>query len=324
MRTRTTGTGRRTGCELLAAISAVGLLVAACAASGSNGGPATTVPTLPISDPSAQPTAFGCQGGVLAVDIGRAQVPLAQASYACASGPPIASGSPWPISAKQAANIFRAFVGLPKVPFEVTGPYQDASRKLYSLSSQGYMGIPRYSFLQGTVDATTGDVSSLSYSARVVDGPGPQLIDAATAQSKAADYLRAHSIDVAGLTVSSAPTDFGWELTWERMDGDVGLPPRATVMVDWQYGDVVTFSRVTEVVDAASISQPKISQAQAEALAVSSMWATEPKVEASRLRYVDRGYSGIRLIWEVYVSGKDSGARKYLEYLFDAVTGELM
>ena len=73
-----------------------------------------------------------------------------------------------------------------------------------------------------------------------------------------------------------------------------------------------------------TLPEPKLSRQEAESLALSSTWLGEPKVDASRLRYVDRGAAGMRLMWRIYLHGQgdDPTRPMYVEYWFDAITGE--
>lgn len=289
---------------------------ASCTGTGSSPAPSASAPaSVPASATEGEPQRDGC-GGALAFDA--KQAPIALASAACATMP-LASGSPWPISIRAAANAFRSFTG-ERLKFMVSGPFGGLLGPAYSLWSTELN--PAGEYVAGSVDATTGMVLDVSYSAKVHDGPGPRLIQPSAARAKAADFLTLHSVDVTGLTFSEAPTDYGWEFTWEKMVGEAGVPPRVTVVMDWRSSAIVSFSRLIADFDAPP--QARMTRQQAEAAALGSTWLGQPKVEASRLRYRDGGYQGKVLSWIVYVSGKGDNPTlpTYIEYDFDAITGD--
>jgi hypothetical protein len=223
------------------------------------------------------------------------------------------------MSIRGAATAFRDFTGESTLQFEVSGPFDEVGGAAYRLNSTSV--DPGAVFVGGTVDARTGMVLSVEYTARVHNGPGAQLAPFGAMLAKTKDYLSLHSVDVAGLSVTSAPTDYGWEFTWEKMAGEVGTPPRVTVVVDWQTTGIVSFRR--EMTDLGTPPAPVVTRDQVEARALSQTWLGQPKVEASRLRYADEGYPGKILVWFVYVSGKgdDATLPTYITYKFDAVTG---
>jgi hypothetical protein len=170
------------------------------------------------------------------------------------------------------------------------------------------------------VDAYTGRVTSFGYAPPKSGNPGPIVVSKETAAAVAAQFLSKHSVDVASLSESAAPTYQGWEFTWERQLGDVGVPPRVIVTVEWQTGSVVGFSETR--VDLGMPPAAVITRAQAEAIALGT-WLTTPKVEDSRLRLEPYGPGGSTLVWEVYISGKGDGPDPaYIDIRIDALTGQ--
>jgi hypothetical protein len=274
-------------------------------------------PRRPCPIPRPDPTRDGC-GGAVVFDARLAEVPLGSSACATLS---IASGSPWPIGIRDAARIFREFTGEADLHFDVQGPADSLFGKTYSLVSTSKNRAAQW--VEGAVDAGTGMVTSVAYSSQVHDGPGARLVELPAAQASALDYLAAHSVDVTGLVLSSAPTDFGWEFTWEKMAGDVGLPPRVTVTVDWQTNAPIGFRRL--VADLGAAPQVLVTRQEAEAAALKSTWLASPKVEASRLRLIGEGDPGPTPVWVVYLSGTgdDPTLPAYIEYEIDAVTGRL-
>jgi hypothetical protein len=293
----------------IAGVACFALLgISACTGSGA---------TATVSGDPTDPPRSAC-GAALVLNV--RQAPIAVASPACGSPAPLASGSPWPVSIRGAGKAFRQFTGGSDLEFEVSGPFDSASGRDYQLNSTTL--DPAGYYVGGSVDADTGLVMAVSYTPRLNDGPGKQLVAFDAAKAKAQDYLALHSVEVTGLTFSIAPTDRGWEMTWEKMVGGVGVTPRVSVTVDWRTGGTVNFSRALR--DVGAPPKTVVTRFQAEAAVLGNTWLSRPKVEATTLRFMDWGAAGKLLVWVVYVSGTgdDPYLPSYITYNIDAVTGQ--
>ncbi len=286
------------------------LAVAGCAGTS---GQSPAVPSGSVIAADQPDPVRGSCGDALAMNPREGR--FADAGIACIA-PQLASGSPWPVSIRAAAKALRDFTGETSLQFEVSGPVDQNGRRIYTLNSSGVNAGGK--FVSGSVDADTGRVVGISYTARVMGDAGPRLIEQDAALAKATAFTTLHAIDLTGLVSTAAPSDSGWEFTWEKKVGTVGVPPRVTVDVDWQTGAVVSYWETR--VDLGSPPAPAVTQAQAEAAAL----ADQPgfKVEGSFLRF-EPNWSGPILVWEVYVSGESNpGATSYFPVRIDAMTGQ--
>jgi hypothetical protein len=281
------------------------LALAACSTPAGTAGPSAEQ-----SDPVRGP----CGGAIVAVVWHAADPGIACASIA------LASGSPWPVSIRAAAQAFRDFTGKTSMPLEVTGPTDIGGARVYGVMDQEHS---IQWLLSGSVDADTGRVTSMDYTPRAVGDPGPRSVSKTTAITTATEFLATHSVDVAGLAVSVAPNYRGWEITWERMIGDVGVNPRVTVTVEWQAGSVVGFAESVHDLGAPPIAV--ITAKQAEAAAAEATWLTSPVIEATHLRLEPYGAGGPALCWEIYLSGQGdyTDGPTYIVTRVDALTGQL-
>jgi hypothetical protein len=297
-------------------VSVGGLIVSGCVGQSTVGSGA---PPVQASAPADQPDpARGPCGGAIVL-VARHD-PAADGGIACATTP-LASGSPWPVTIRGAAAAFREFTGEATLPMEVRGPFGTATRRSYEIGGEGLNSHGL--FVSGAVDADTGRVMSVEYTPRAVDGPGPQKVPADAAIANASKYLTAHSLDVAGLARSVAPTERGWEITWQRLDGSIGLPPRVMVTIEWVTGEVVVFDATTaNSVPSVTSSDATIPRSRAETVALGETWLASPVVEDAQLRLDVDGDGNPYLAWVVYISGKGdrTDGPTYITIRIDAVT----
>lgn len=301
-------------CRAIATLICLAVLaVAGCVGPGAVQTGQSAAPNQSIYQPDP---ARGPCGEALALNVRAALT--GGSDLACTSGP-LASGSPWPVSIRAAAQAFREFTRESSLQFEVGGPFDGAGGRQYTLNGSGADAAGL--FVSGTVDADSGRVTSVYFTPRAVDGPGLQVVSKETAITDAVQYASAHSIDISGLSSFAEPTEFGWEITWERLIGDVGVAPRVVITVNWTAGNVMSYNELRP--DLGMPPAPAISRAQAEAVATNT-WLASPVVEDARLRLEPWGAKGPTLVWEVYVSGKGdrTDGPTYITTRVDATTGQ--
>jgi hypothetical protein len=300
-------------------VSVAGLIVSGCVGQSAVGSGAPPLqPSAPADQPD--PARGPCGGAIVLVAW---HDPAADGGIACTSVP-LASGSPWPVTIRGAAAAFREFTGEATLPMEVRGPFGTATRRSYEIGSQGLNAHGLY--VSGAVDADTGRVTWVDYTPKAVDGPGPRTMSADAAVADASNYLTAHSVDVAGLSRSVVPTERGWEITWQHLDGAVGLPPRVMVTIEWITGGVVVFDTTrANSIPSATSSDATISRSRAETVALGATWLASPVVEDAQLRLDADGDGNPYLEWVVYISGKGdrTDGPSYVTIRIDAVTAEL-
>ncbi len=296
-----------------ATLGLAALVLAGCVGPGAAQTGHSVAPIGSIYEPDP---ARGPCGDALAMDVRQAQV--VGGKLAC-TAVPLASGSPWPVTIRAAAQAFRNFTGEGSLQFAVSGPFDDARGREYSLNSASVDA--NGFFVSGTVDSASGRVTSVNFTPRAVDGPGTREITRESALAAATAYASTHSIDLAGLASFVEPTEFGWETTWERVVGATGLPPRVVITVNWSSGNVVSFSESR--LDLGAPPTPAMTQSQAEAAAMNT-WLASPVVEDARLRYQAVAAGISVLVWEIYISGKGdrTDGPTFLTMRFDAITGQ--
>jgi hypothetical protein len=291
--------------------------IGACTTTGSGGtagnpGTAGTGPTGSATDPVRN----GC-GDALAEVIGWTD--YAMASAACATPEALAPGSPWPIGIRDAATSMRTFTGETTLQFEVSGPTAGFGHREYSLNSDGMAG--GY-YIGGTVDADSGRVTSVYYTARV-NGPGRVAISADTAVVIAREYLAAHKVNVGTLEVSTAKDFDAYEVTFEALANGVGVLPRVTVQVNWTSSKVASFS--DERGTFGPPPAPSISHDAAVTSAKAQAGLVDPTLEGARLRVDFAGDGRQILVWVIYLSGKQDPSEPdagYYKVRIDGLTGQ--
>jgi hypothetical protein len=301
--------------------SRVGVALAACLIAGAIGactttGRAGTAGTGPTGS-ATEPVRNGC-GSALAEVIGWTD--YAMASAACATPPPLPSGSPWPIGIRDAATAMRQFTGETTLQFEVSGPTDGFGHRAYRLNSQGMAG--GY-FIGGSVDADSGRVTSVYYTARVNDGPGRVAISTDAAIKAARDYLSARKVDFSTLEVSTANVFDAYEVTFEALMNGVGVLPRVTVQINWTSAKVMSFMD-----ERGAFTPPpaaRVGQEAAVTAAKAQAGLVDPTLEGARLRVDFAGDGKQILVWVIYLSGKQDPSEPgpgYYKIKIDGLTGQ--
>jgi hypothetical protein len=194
---------------------------------------------------------------------------------ACAS---LGSEAPWPVSEQRAIAAARPYLSAGDIGLERSGT---SGHRLYVLTAPGGLVL---------IDGETGSDLEAAFWAAMPD-TAQRTIPADAATRNATDFLRLHSIDVAGLTPAvDASSEVGMDLVaWSDAGG-----ARVMVAVNAATGDVASF---TDLRSGVRLVAPTLTRAAAEPRALAVLDVAGEQVLSGDVRVEFDATGTQRSVW---------------------------